>query len=144
MAPQGWGRSYILVFLLPIGARTASRTPSPTGCALTAMEIQHLLGRVEGRQRAKSSMDLQLHGRRSSRLVNVRNIIVHRKYILDIFFVRKHVDHPRKHHRKKLSTFGIARFLGVDRTEHAELRRLAVILLDLAFRRTAKVRVLMP
>src|SRR5260370_18919091 len=76
--------------------------------------------------------------------VEVWNIVVHGKDVLEVVLVREDVNHPGKDLGQKGSSLGIARFLGVDRTEHAEFRIFAEIFLDLVCRGSAKIRVLVP
>jgi hypothetical protein len=74
----------------------------------------------------------------------VWNIVVHGKDILEVVLVREDVNHPRKDLGQKGSSFGIARFLSVDRTEHAEFRVFAEIFLELVCGGSAKIRLLVP
>jgi len=77
-------------------------------------------------------------------LMKMRNVVIHREDVFHVAFVGEDVNHPGEYHRQERSTFGIAGFFRVDRTEHAELRFLAEVFLRFVLRGSAKICVFVP
>src|SRR6266403_4267249 len=76
--------------------------------------------------------------------MHVGNVIVHRENFFEVRFIRKNVDHPRKHMRVESPPRCRASLFRLDRAEHAELRMRALIVLYLVCRRGAIINVPVP
>src|SRR6267378_8584490 len=75
---------------------------------------------------------------------HVRNVVVHRENFFEVRFIRKNVDHPRKHMRVESPPRCRASLFRLDRAEHPELRMRALIILYLVCRSRAVINVPMP
>ena len=52
--------------------------------------------------------------------MKMRNVVVHGEDVFHLLFIWEDVNHPREYHGQERSSFRVAAFFRVDRTEHAE------------------------